>query len=90
MEQSINSFKPNTLEVELKNFIITTLEQAVKEYRHKTTSEWLSLKEGASYAGVAYNTFIKFRTTGLKVSEIGGVKRVSKTEIDTFLNLHSY
>ncbi|MDF2065107.1 DNA-binding protein [Bacillus sp. Cr_A10] len=89
MEQTLNSFNSTSLEVELKNVIITTLEQAVKEYQHKT-SQWMSLKEGASYAGVSYNTFIKFRGMGLKVCEIDGVKRVSKSAIDSFLNLHSY
>lgn len=88
MEQTLNSFNSTTLEVELKNFIITTLEKAVKEYQHKTT-EWMSLKEGASYAGVSNNTFVKFREMGLRVCEIDGVKRVSKTEIDNFLNLYS-
>ena len=50
----------------------------------------MSLKEGANYAGVSYNTFMKFRIEGLKISEIDGVKRVSKTEIDNFLNNNSY
>lgn len=52
--------------------------------------EWLSLKEGAKYAGVSYNTFIKFREMGLRVAEVEGVKRVSRKEIDTFFENHSY
>ncbi|WP_336663715.1 helix-turn-helix domain-containing protein [Kurthia gibsonii] len=52
--------------------------------------EWLSLKEAATYAGVSYNTFIKFREMGLRVAEVEGVKRVSRKEIDTFLENHSY
>lgn len=51
---------------------------------------WMSLKEAAIYAGVSYNTFIKFRTLGLKVCEIDGIKRVSKKEIDRFLEEYSY
>lgn len=53
------------------------------------TKEWLSLKEASTYAGVSYNTFIKFRTRGLKVCEIDGIKRVSRKEIDRFLEEHS-
>lgn len=52
--------------------------------------EWMSLKEAAKYAGVSYNTLIKFREMGLKVSEIDMVKRVSKKEIDRFLEQHSF
>lgn len=51
---------------------------------------WFSLKEAAKYAGVSYNTFIKFRTMGLKVCEIDGIKRVSKKEVDRFLEEYSY
>ncbi|RSK28521.1 DNA-binding protein [Bacillus sp. HMF5848] len=81
--------KSTNFKSELKNLILTTLEQVLKEYQPKK-SEWMSLKEGASYANVSYNTFIKFREMGLKVCEIDGVKRVSKTEIDNFLNSYSY
>lgn len=53
-------------------------------------SEWLDLKSAAKYAGVSYNTFIKFRKMGLKVTEIDGIKRVKKSEIDRFLEKYSY
>ncbi|WEA38592.1 DNA-binding protein [Lysinibacillus fusiformis] len=53
-------------------------------------NEWLSLKAGAKYAGVSYNTFIKFRLRGLKICEIEGIKRVSRKEIDRFLEEHSF
>ncbi|MEY2363453.1 hypothetical protein R6U76_18615 [Lysinibacillus capsici] len=52
--------------------------------------EWISLKEAAKYASVSYNTFIKFRHMGLKVCEIDGIKRVSKKEIDRFLEEYSF
>lgn len=52
--------------------------------------EWLSLKEAAKYAGVSYNTFIKFRLRGLKICEVEGIKRVSRKEIDRFLEEHSF
>ncbi|MBD8033814.1 MerR family transcriptional regulator [Solibacillus merdavium] len=73
----------------LENHIIHTIEKSITklsiEYK-----EWLSLKEGASYAGVSYNTFIKFRSMGLKVTEIDGVKRVSKKEVDRFMESYSF
>ncbi|WDV06155.1 helix-turn-helix domain-containing protein [Lysinibacillus irui] len=52
--------------------------------------EWMTLKEAAAYSGVSYNTFIKFRTMGLKVTEIDGVKRVSKKEVDRFMESYSF
>lgn len=58
--------------------------------KNLTTDHWLTLNMAAKYAGVSYNTFIKFRTRGLKVCEIEGIKRVSKKEIDRFLEEHSY
>lgn len=53
-------------------------------------NEWLKLKDAATYAGVSYNTLMKFREHGLKVAEIEGVKRVSRKEIDSFLEGYSY
>lgn len=57
---------------------------------HTSNTEWLSVKDAAKYASVSYNTFIKFRTMGLKVCEIDGIKRVSKKEIDRFLEEYSF
>lgn len=58
--------------------------------RLEQQSEWLDLKSAAKYADVSYNTFIKFRKMGLKVTEIDGIKRVKKSEIDRFLEKYSY
>lgn len=52
--------------------------------------EWMSLAEAAKYAGVSNNTFTKFRELGLKVCQIEGIKRVSRKEIDNFLERHSF
>ncbi|MDD1505418.1 DNA-binding protein [Lysinibacillus sp. CNPSo 3705] len=71
----------------LQNMVSSTIQQVVNSYQPK---EWLSLKEGASYAGVSYNTFLKFREMGLKVTEIDGIKRVSKSTIDSFYDQHSF
>lgn len=80
-----------TLEKQIEAVVLSTTEKAIEKFHQKNTSkEWFSLKEGAAYAGVSYNTFMKFRTLGLKVCEIDSIKRVSKKEIDYFLNKHSY
>ena len=52
--------------------------------------EWMTLADAAKYAGVSNNTFSKFRLLGLKVSHVEGIKRVSRTEVDNFLEKNSY
>ena len=52
--------------------------------------EWMTLSEAANYAGVSHNTFVKFREMGLKVSQVDGIKRVSRKQIDEFLEKHSF
>lgn len=64
------------------------MQKNIKIVNH--TKSWMSLKEAAHYAGVSSNTFIKFRLRGLKVCEIDGIKRVSRKEIDRFLEEHSF
>ena len=52
--------------------------------------DWMSISEASKYVGVSYNTFSKFRLMGLKICEIDGIKRVSKKEINSFLEKHSF
>ncbi len=82
---------PVRLEKELQTVILTTLRQAILDSQKQNQNrEWMSLKEGAAYAGVSYNTLMKYREMGLRVCEIEGVKRISKSEIDTFFSEHSF
>ncbi|MCG7346079.1 helix-turn-helix domain-containing protein [Sporosarcina sp. ACRSL] len=82
---------PQGLEEQLRNVVLNTVREAMNQYNEQQLSkEWMSLKEGSAYAGVSYNTFIKFRELGLRVCEIDGVKRVSKKEIDDFLEKNSH
>lgn len=82
---------PQGLEEQLRNVVLTTVKEAINHHKEQQSSkEWMSLKEGAAYAGVSHNTFMKFREMGLKVCEIDGVKRVSKKEIDDFLVSNSH
>lgn len=79
------------LEQQLKEIVVkATLEAKAEERNRMKSKEWMSLKEGASYAGVSYNTFIKFRALGLVICEVEGIKRVSKKEIDSFLYRYSF
>ncbi|KGR75841.1 MerR family transcriptional regulator [Ureibacillus sinduriensis] len=76
---------------EIEKLIVNTINKALQAVHHQfIESGWMSLKDGAKYAGVSYNTFIKFRVMGLKVCEVDGVKRVSRKEIDSFLERHSF
>ena len=75
-------------ETHFEEVISKAINKALSSTGHPI-SEWMSLKEGAKYAGVSYNTFAKFREMGLRVSVIDGVMRVSRKEIDKFLENHS-
>lgn len=77
------------LESILTELIINYTNQAIKS-QHFVSKDWFSLSEATEYVGVSYNTFMKFRLMGLKISEINGVKGVSKKEIDRFLEQHSF
>ncbi|MFS0819020.1 DNA-binding protein [Lysinibacillus sp. 1P01SD] len=82
---------PEGLEEQLKQVVLSATKQAIElSQKQLTTKEWMNLREGALYAGVSYNIFIRFRTMGLKVCEIDGIKRVSKSEIDNFLKKNSF
>lgn len=77
--------------IDMEELIMKAVHKALLATQHQfIDSGWLSLKDGAKYAGVSYNTFLKFREMGLKVCEIDGVKRVSSKEIDSFLERHSF
>lgn len=76
---------------EIEEVIMKAVQKAVQAVHYEfVDSGWLSLKEGASYAGVSYNTLMKYRTLGLKICEIDGVKRISRKEIDRFFQEYSF
>jgi len=78
----------DNLRNEIGEIVKVAIKEALKEHEIK---EWMTLKEGAKYAGVAYNTFKLYIAHGLKIScPTGGTRQfVSRTEIDRFLNEHS-
>ncbi|MFC5602438.1 DNA-binding protein [Sporosarcina koreensis] len=82
---------PSFLEEQLRDIVSRAIEDATYKLQLSPSKDWMTLKEATSYAGVSINTFNNFRLHGLKVFELdGGVKRVSKKEIDSFMNTHSY
>ena len=81
----INLEMPQSLQQELTVIITNVTKEVFNTHQEKETQrEWMDLKTGAKYAGVSDATFVKFRSRGLKVVEIDGVKRVSKTAVDNF------
>lgn len=81
---------PLKIEDQLNDIVSKAVENALKKLQTGQQKEWLTLKEGAEYAGVSFNTFKNYRLDGLKFFEKNGTKRVSKTEIDNFLNGRSF
>lgn len=82
---------PKLFEEEIREYVRSTINDMLSNLNvHSNQKEWMSIKEASEYAGVSFNTFKKFREMGLKVCEIDGVKRVSKTEIDKFLENNSF
>lgn len=74
------------------NILEKHIEQLVSNYinnHHSISKEWMNIKEACEYIGISFNTFAKYRKMGLKISEVNGTKRVSRTEIDAFLKKHS-
>lgn len=64
------------------------LEIAAKELKQR---EWLSLAEACEYIGVSRGTLAShFIAKGLPVSKIQQVKRISKKDIDIFLNENKF
>ena len=79
------------LEQKITEIITTTIKnQLEKLSKDSIEKEWLTMKEACAYAGVSFNTLTKFRHMGLKVCEIDGIRKISKSEIDRFLAEHSY
>ncbi|MDI7743090.1 DNA-binding protein [Lysinibacillus fusiformis] len=64
-----------------------TLQEKVEPNNFK--GEWMDLKTAAAYLNVSYKTLRTFQIMGLEIVEIGRIRRVSKTALDTFMYKHS-
>lgn len=73
---------------DLPSIMKQAMKEVLGEYK-LATKQWFSLKEAAEYIGVSTNTLAKYREMGLKVFVVEGVSRVSREEIDRFLETHS-
>ncbi len=82
---------PGGLEDQLKHLVLTATKEAIEQSQKQLTAkEWFSINEACEYIGISFNTFSKFRTMGLPVAEVDKVKRVSKKQIDLFLQKNSF
>lgn len=78
-------------EASIEKLISTVVTNKISSLKDSCVEkEWMSIKEATIYLNVSPNTLKKFRLMGLKIFEIDGVKRVSKKEIDRFLEQHSF
>lgn len=83
--------KSNLLEQQIEAIVLKATREAIeKSYKQFNAKEYFSIKEACEYIGVSFGTFSKFRTLGLKVIEIEGIKRVAKKSIEEFLESYSY
>lgn len=56
----------------------------------KVRSEWLTYRQAMDYLQIkSYTTLYKFIAKGLKVTEIGNVKRIAKKNLDDFMQKNS-
>ncbi|WP_283577095.1 helix-turn-helix domain-containing protein [Ligilactobacillus aviarius] len=56
----------------------------------KVKSEWLTYRQAMDYLQIkSYTTLYKFIAKGLKVTEIGNVKRIAKENLDAFMDKYS-
>ena len=51
-----------------------------------TAPRKLNIGQAAAYAGVARNTLKKWIANGLSVQVIGGVKRISTSDLDRYMD----
>lgn len=90
MEKKEKLNLPPSLESQIHNLVSQAVESAISQIQTKQHKEWMNLREAAAYAGVCYNTFMRYREQGLRIFEDENIKRVSKAEIDRFLNSGSF
>lgn len=82
---------PQNLESQLKAMILSATREAMEINKKQIAAkDWMSIQEACKYANVSNVTFQKFRAKGLRIAEIDGIKRVSKKEINRFLEKYSY
>ncbi len=91
MKEEYVKMNVNLTTTEIEEIVIKAVQKVLQAAQYEfVDSGWLSLKEGAKYTGVSYNTLLKYGQYGLQVCEIDGIKRISRKEIDRFFQEHSF
>lgn len=83
---------PETFNDELKSMIRNVAAQAIEEAvkRETTGREWMNQKEACEWLGISFGTMSAWRKKGLRVAVVQGKTLLSKTEINRFLEEHSF
>ena len=82
----------DTLQEELKSMIRNAAAQAIEEadQRETTGREWMNQKEACEWLGISFGTISAWRKQGLRVAVVQGKTLLSKTEVNRFLEEHSF
>ena len=82
----------DTLQDELKSMIRNDAAQAIEEadQRETTGREWMNQKEACEWLGISFGTISAWRKQGLRVAVVQGKTLLSKTEVNRFLEEHSF
>ncbi|CZQ96983.1 Hypothetical protein TFLO_2135 [Trichococcus flocculiformis] len=82
----------DTLQDELKSMIRNAAAQAIEEavQRETTGREWMNQKEACEWLGISFGTISAWRKQGLRVAVVQGKTLLSKTEVNRFLEEHSF
>lgn len=83
---------PETFGDELKMMIRNAAAQAIEEAvkRETTGREWMEQKQACEWLGISFGTLQVWRKQGLRVAVVQGKTLLSKTEINRFLEEHSF
>ena len=83
---------PETFNDELKIMIRNAAAQAIEEAvkRETTGREWMEQKQACEWLGISFGTLQVWRKQGLRVAVVQGKTLLSKTEINRFLEEHSF
>ena len=82
----------DTLQDELRSMIRNAAAQAIEEavQRETTGREWMNQKEACEWLGISFGTISAWRKQGLRVAVVQGKTLLSKTEVNRFLEEHSF
>lgn len=77
---------PADLDQMLQERIRQEVVRVLSEAKPQPAPRKLNIGQAAAYAGVARNTLKKWIANGLSVQVIGGVKRISTSDLDRYMD----